>query len=327
MKNNLISVIIPVYRVEEYLDKCIESVINQTYKNLEIILVDDGSDDLCPEMCEKWSTLDSRIKVIHKPNGGLASARNAGLAIAAGDYIGFVDSDDYLDSVFYETMLCASLENEADMVEASLIREEKNKARIMEVGCGCMENSTAVKHLLLNDGHVYSNVFNKLYKRNVIANIRFDEELVYAEDTLFTFLAIVNCERFIHVCKAGYHYVQRENSLVSGGFSAKKMLSLTCAEKISAHCSKYYPDYYGLSLINQSLRAYYLIRALLGTENWKREYRMQLPVIIAYMNKTGFQDIRRACGIRRAAAWYCASHLTNLYELILRIKNVLLKCA
>ena len=97
MKNELISVIVPVYNVEKYLNKCIQSIVSQTYKNLEIILVDDGSPDNCPKMCDDWAAADSRIKVIHKQNGGLSSARNAALDIAVGDYLFFIDSDDYAE--------------------------------------------------------------------------------------------------------------------------------------------------------------------------------------------------------------------------------------
>ena len=102
--NPLISVIVPVYKVEQYLDECVQSIINQTYKNLEIILVDDGSPDRCPEMCDEYARQDSRIKVIHKPNGGISSARNSGLDIARGEYVGFVDSDDYIAHDMYEKL-------------------------------------------------------------------------------------------------------------------------------------------------------------------------------------------------------------------------------
>ena len=114
--NPLISVIVPIYNVEKYLDKCIESIVNQTYKNLEIILVDDGSPDNCPAMCDAWAEKDSRIKVVHKENGGAGSARNAGLDVSSGEYIGFVDGDDYIDSDFYETLINKSRNGYYDIV-------------------------------------------------------------------------------------------------------------------------------------------------------------------------------------------------------------------
>ena len=110
-----ISVIVPVYQVEETLDKCVESIIGQTYKNLEIILVDDGSPDNCPAICDSWAEKDSRIRVIHKENGGLCSARNAGMDIAAGDYLGFVDSDDCIEPDMYQLLVENAASTQADI--------------------------------------------------------------------------------------------------------------------------------------------------------------------------------------------------------------------
>ena len=105
MKNPLISVVVPIYKVEEYLQRCVDSIINQTYKNLEIILVDDGSPDSCPKMCDNFAKQDKRIKVIHKINAGVSEARNTGLEYATGDYVGFIDSDDYIHPTMYEKLL------------------------------------------------------------------------------------------------------------------------------------------------------------------------------------------------------------------------------
>ena len=110
-----ISVIIPVYKVEEYISRCIKSVVDQTYSNLEIILVDDGSPDNCPAICDKWAEKDSRIKVIHKKNGGLSDARNAGMQIASGEFIGFVDSDDWISKEMYQLLYENMKENESDI--------------------------------------------------------------------------------------------------------------------------------------------------------------------------------------------------------------------
>lgn len=103
--NPLISVIVPIYNVEKYLARCVDSIVNQTYKNLEIILVDDGSPDRCPQMCDDYAEKDSRIKVVHKKNGGLSDARNAGMAVATGEYISFIDSDDWIDLETYDLVL------------------------------------------------------------------------------------------------------------------------------------------------------------------------------------------------------------------------------
>ena len=127
--NPLISVIVPVYKVEKYLDECVQSIINQTYRNLEIILVDDGSPDLCPAICDKYAEIDKRVVVIHKQNGGFCSARNAALTIAKGDYIGFVDSDDFIANTMYEELLSACQDNNVGLAYSnyfSVVNENIN---------------------------------------------------------------------------------------------------------------------------------------------------------------------------------------------------------
>ena len=121
-----ISVVVPIYKVEKYLDRCIYSIINQTYTNLEIILVDDGSPDNCPKICDEYASKDNRIKVIHKQNGGLSSARNAGIKVATGDYIGFVDSDDFIELDMYEQMYKVAYENDVDLVMSDYYKVHKD---------------------------------------------------------------------------------------------------------------------------------------------------------------------------------------------------------
>ena len=128
MYGNLVSVIVPIYNVEKYLEKCIESIVNQTYKNLEIILVDDGSPDNCPAICDEWAQKDSRIKVIHKKNGGLSSARNAGLEVSNGEYISFVDSDDWLDENTFEEVYNNFLKELYQCIEPG---PEKNRIKFL----------------------------------------------------------------------------------------------------------------------------------------------------------------------------------------------------
>ena len=126
-KNNLISIIVPIYNVEKYLKKCIDSIINQTYKNLEIILVDDGSPDNCGKICDEYAKKDNRIKVIHKENGGVSSARNVGVENATGEYIGFVDSDDYIEKDMYEVLINNLKKENADISIISNYEVYKNK--------------------------------------------------------------------------------------------------------------------------------------------------------------------------------------------------------
>lgn len=188
--NPLISVIIPVYKVEGYLDECLLSVCGQTYKNLEIILVDDGSPDKCPQMCDAWADKDNRIKVIHKENGGLSDARNAGMDIARGEYITFVDSDDYIAQTMYEKLLkgfsCA--ENIA-IVSCLINTYEEGKIEPFR-----KEWDVAVPTILRSKDFVNSKMleltshctWNKLYRHSLIRNIRFWKGR-NNEDTLFMY--------------------------------------------------------------------------------------------------------------------------------------------
>lgn len=185
----LISVIVPVYKVEQYLDECVQSIINQTYKNLEIILVDDGSPDRCPEMCDEYARQDSRIKVIHKKNGGLSSARNVGIEVASGEYIGFVDSDDFIASDMYEK-LYASIKGEKDDVFAVKCRYKRYiNGQIVSSFFHDYNTDTIVpsdKYLVsLVSDYFAPNVWEFLIKRKYVF-VRFVEGK-NAEDLLFCY--------------------------------------------------------------------------------------------------------------------------------------------
>lgn len=221
-----LSVIVPIYNVEEYLDECIKSIVKQTYKNLEIILVDDGSPDHCPELCDIWTEKDSRIKVIHKENGGVSSARNAGLDAAAGDFIAFVDSDDYLDSDMYEIMLTQMREHNADMAQCGIVRENADgsvevwdsfKAPIV-----VMDNTQLLCSVGEAAGILPVSPCNKIFKAEVIDVIRYDESLKYAEDTLFNFSAARNINKAVIQNVPRYHYVNNSDSASHQKFSSSR---------------------------------------------------------------------------------------------------------
>ena len=158
MSKELISVIVPVYKVEQYLDKCISSIVNQTYDNLEIILVDDGSPDNCPKICDNWAEKDQRIKVVHKQNGGLSSARNEGIVVATGKYISFIDSDDYIDSQTYEKMIFSITSTEADMCICGMKWVNEDGSLFQGV------QESTVKNEVLED---QDNIFEKLFLKRL----------------------------------------------------------------------------------------------------------------------------------------------------------------
>ncbi len=215
MGNDLISIIIPVYKVEEYLEKCIESVLKQTYTNLQIILVDDGSPDNCGKICDEYAKKDPRIEVIHKVNGGLSDARNVGIAKAKGKYIGFVDSDDYIKEDMYEILINLIKEYDADVSICNLYDVIDGKEYIRNNENGIQEYSRLeiLKEVLL-DKNIQSYAWNKLYKKELFDEIKYPIGKKY-EDIGTTFYVFEKCNKIVVTSKPEYYYLKRSDSLVN----------------------------------------------------------------------------------------------------------------
>ena len=249
MCKDLISVIIPVYNVEKYLDKCLDSLVNQTYKDLEIILVDDGSPDNCPAMCDGWAKKDNRIKVVHKENGGLSSARNAGLDIALGEFVAFVDSDDWVDlNTFEAAYKMISLGN-YDLSIFSLLPEygTETEQYIIRYDTNYCDRKELFG-LILDADYVCGYVCNKMFKRTLIGDLRFDESLLSCEDIDFCTKYASKCENAVYTTAKFYHYRQRNNSMTGEyKYNVRKLSVLTAYENIMPIFKEYdFEDYYKL---------------------------------------------------------------------------------
>lgn len=219
-----ISVIVPIYKVEAYLDKCVQSIVDQTYSELEIILVDDGSPDRCGQMCDAWAEKDSRIRVVHKENGGLSDARNAGLAAATGQLVSFIDSDDWIDPEFLQTLYDALQQNDAQIAECGIRLVDEEGRVLSRRGPGKSETIgkiEALRRLVLEDG-VFQTVWNKLYRRGVIGDILF-EKGKYNEDDFWTYQIFDRIERLALVDKPVLNYLQRGGSIMGQGYSLKRL--------------------------------------------------------------------------------------------------------
>lgn len=212
----LISVIVPVYKVEPYLDKCIQSIVDQTYKNLEIILVDDGSPDKCGTICDEWAAKDSRIRVIHKENGGVSTARNAGIASATGEYLCFVDSDDAIDPQFAYLLYCAAKEANADVAVCEMCRIPAGEA-IPSAYCGTPEigsYSTEDALTSLIEGGIFKGgPCDKLYHKSLIAGAEFPVGFRH-EDEFFTHRVLIRAKRLAYVNAPLYIYFQCKESFM-----------------------------------------------------------------------------------------------------------------
>jgi glycosyltransferase involved in cell wall biosynthesis len=210
----LISIIIPVYQVEKYLDKCIASVVNQTYTNLEIILVDDGSPDNCPAICDAWKERDPRIKVIHQENGGLSVARNNGIDVCRGLFVQFVDSDDYIEPNTVECLLQACFETNAEVSCCGYVKEYANRIIYHPITDGrkCYEGEEILVAAM--KGTVFEHLaWNKLWRRELFDNdCRFPPGKCF-EDSATTWKVLRKCSRVICVPDVLYHYIVRKYSI------------------------------------------------------------------------------------------------------------------
>lgn len=237
----MISIIVPIYKVEEYLPRCLDSIINQTYKDLEIILVDDGSPDKCGDICDKYAEMDNRIKVIHKKNGGLSSARNTGLEIASGDYIAFVDSDDWIEPNAYELLLDAI---ESMDVDIAIIGYRQTDGVLNQGDIQIGQNR------LLNKDNLWDEIltklnnasWNKLYKAKLLGDTRYPVDLIHGEDLIFNLEYINRCDRGVINDTVVYNYFIRPDSITGSGFSDKKFMEITVKDEVLKMVEDLYPS-------------------------------------------------------------------------------------
>lgn len=242
-----ISVIIPVYKVEQYLERCVESVRNQTYQNIEIILVDDGSPDACPQMCEEFAAKDERIRVIHQENKGLSGARNTGIDHAKGEYLAFLDSDDLWSVHFLESLYRALKEHDADIAQCRW--EYMHGDCIIEAYDAnakreCFTGREMLANLYIQTGAYYVVAWNKLYKKELFENIRYPEGRIN-EDEATTYKLFDQAKKCVVVDNAlyGYFVGSGSTSITRSGFNLKKLdFRLAQKERIAYFIEKDYKE-------------------------------------------------------------------------------------
>ena len=234
INTNLISVIIPVYNIEKYLSRCITSVVNQTYKNLEIILVDDGSTDGSAKICDEWAQKDERIKVFHIGNDGVSAARNLGIDNSNGDYICFVDSDDWLECDMIEFLLEKAVKYDSDITRCSYFTELMNGAGSPLVPDEISEFPTRNEIIceLISKGVIAGAIWNKLYKRSAIGDTRFDINLKYGEDLYFNYRIYNKNLSASFFNEPKYHYFLRTGSVTNSEFGDTAFHLLQVKQKI-----------------------------------------------------------------------------------------------
>lgn len=237
-----ISVIVPVYKVEPYLDKCVSSIVNQTYKNLEIILVDDGSPDNCPAMCDAWAEKDSRIRVIHKTNGGLSDARNAGMTVATGELMAFVDSDDWIAPDMYEYLYQRLTEDNSDIAACGvqMVWENKTPSRMLTRDGNCVLNQEEAMRAIIEESWLKQPVWYKLYKTDLIRDILFPMGKCH-EDVFWSYQAVGSAKKVSVSDHVGYYYLQRGGSIMGAGYSLKRLDAVEAKVQRCAYIQERFP--------------------------------------------------------------------------------------
>lgn len=294
----LISVIVPIYKVEDYLDECVESLVKQTYKNLEIILVDDGSPDKCPQMCDAWTKRDTRIVVVHKPNGGLSDARNAGIAIAKGDYIGFVDSDDFVSPDMYEKLLNGFSLSDSVAITSIKILSYNGCGDTMpfkkkwDIAQSRTISGNEFAMMMISEQCAFT-AWNKLYRKNLLENVQFRKGR-NNEDTLFMYdLGKVMKEEALFLFELPYtcyYYRVRPDSICT---SLKKPLAIDAIanlEEMMVDCNDYDSCLYDVLYFRYVYRLYLFCDLMLTKPIWYEKYfliyqRKLKSVSISYIYK------------------------------------------
>ena len=249
--NPLISVIVPIYNVEKYLARCVDSIVNQTYKNLEIILVDDGSPDLCPQMCDDYAEKESRIKVVHKKNGGLSDARNAGMAVATGEYISFIDSDDYVSDDFFECLLDVMNKENSDIAECSVVKFYEDNPFdefIDDLSVKTYDTQDAMSALIA-ENPFHQHVWNKLYKTELVKDIPYAVGKLN-EDEFWTYQVFGRANKVARLNKTMYYYFQRSSSIMGVGYNIRRLDALEGKANRQKYIENNFPELSTLAKID-----------------------------------------------------------------------------
>ncbi|MBE7064488.1 MAG: glycosyltransferase family 2 protein [Ruminococcaceae bacterium] len=268
----LISIIMPVYNVEKYIRRSLDCVVNQTYTNLEIILVDDGSQDNCPAICDEYAEKDSRIKVIHKQNGGIGSARNAGMDIATGDYLTIFDPDDYVSLEVCQKLVSACIKYHADMVVFNYKRIDEDGNTVEKINrCSQISLPEQVTEWTCNkffemvvsiDSVICGYTWNKLIKRDKIRGMKYVEEKIPSEDLLFMQQLSVRLDKILYIPDELYFYVVHPNS-ASNLMSESDVTELVIRDEIMKTAKMHFPELMNVclySLVDISFRIIKTVR-------------------------------------------------------------------
>ncbi|MCM3150853.1 glycosyltransferase [Priestia megaterium] len=282
--SSLVSIIVPVYNVEKYLKRCIESIINQDYKNIEVIIVNDGSTDDSNKILQDFERVDNRICVINKENGGLSSARNVGLRRAKGDFICFVDSDDWIDHLMITKMIKICIQENADIVQCGYreVYENRTIGKVVKLDEKDFTGKS-ITSIYFSNIDFHTVVWNKIYKRSILNEISFVEGKQY-EDTMASFEMLLKSKRLYNISDVFYNYYQRDNSIMGSVFSERKLDALFAGRYVINLCEEQAIEYIDQARI---LFCYYCfcLYAELSMTNIKSKSKFKKQILQEYSSE------------------------------------------
>lgn len=316
----LVSIIIPVYNVEKYIRRCLDSIIKQTYRDIEIILVDDGTPDNSGDICEEYALKDDRIKVFHKENGGLSDARNYGIERAAGDYIVCVDSDDYVEEDYIEYLRNLQIKYNTKMAicQHRTLYDNgfvKDIGKIHDEQLSCHD---CLKRMLYHDV-IDTSAWAKLYKRELFNDISYPKGKIF-EDIGTTYALMLQCDYIAVGYEVKYNYVFHNNSIVNGSFSEKKLDMLEMTDQMSDDVQKAFPDLYSAIIRRRVYARFSTLNQMLNTGDKYLGYRQ---IIISFIKEHSSDVLTNREAPKRDKLAIIALHISyRLYKwLWLRYQN------
>lgn len=320
MNKGVISIIVPIFKVENYLDRCIESIVSQTYERLEIILVDDGSPDSCPQICEQWQEKDDRIKVIHKCNGGLSSARNAGLDVATGEYVAFIDSDDYVDKDMYKIMIEQMQKYNANIVSCgrTIINGDKIYELYSDTKVQCFSSEEALKELY-SHGKIDEAAWDKLYKRDLFSDIRFPLGEINEDIVIMPFL-MDKCTTIVSVGVPLYFYCLNGASITRSNYSNKKSILIKHIYEIEQYVRERHPDLVKYARMLEAEYAVGALMLLLKKEDSVREYLLDYHIYLSILKMNYIYYLRNK-NIKITEKIKAGMIIIGMYSFVRKIKN------
>lgn len=318
----MISVIVPVYNVAAYLNRCVESIIHQTYTDLEIILVDDGSPDKSGEMCDEWAKKDSRIKVVHKENGGLSDARNAGIEAATGDYIGFVDSDDWIEPDMFQDLLDAIQRENVELAVTGIKRTYGNgfdRPQFIADAPFVISGDKIIQAYLLQ-GTFSTAAWDKLYLKSLFDARRFPVGKQY-EDAPVIFDMLCAIDKLVVVGKPQYNYFQRADSITGLKFSERKMDHYDFSKSIWERTYREYPQYKDAADVFWGCKLVEILYSLYESSN-RKDFEFQEKLMKSELKKVWIKIIREQSvpNILKAKTFLLIIKLAPLYLSLKRLK-------